>query len=217
LSGSIDDEKRKAAGAETEAFFQALWMQGDYWDLESSDYERRRLAALVAMVDDRRYRRVLEVGCGAGELSRLLAPLAEEVVGLDVAAAALERGRERGHDLGSVRFVQANIMEYDLRAERPWDLVVISETIYYLGWLYSFFDIAWLASELLAATRPGARLLLADTQAVIEADPLVRPWIIRTYHDLFANVGFELEDERVFRGVKDGQELEVLESLFFRP
>ena len=47
-------------------------------------------------------------------------------------------------------------MDYDQQAEGPWDLVVMSETICYLGWLYSLFDVAWLACQLFAVSRDKA-------------------------------------------------------------
>jgi SAM-dependent methyltransferase len=197
-------------------FFDELWQAGDYWGLEGSDFERRRYAALLAMIDDRRYRHVIELGCGAGEFTRLLAPLADEVLALDVSAAAIERAQAHRPSLGTVAFRNENVMDFNLDDGAPWDLIVLTETIYYLGWLYSFFDIAWRASELLAATSPRGRLLLANTFGVIE-DPLVRPWIIRTYRDLFVNVGYELEAEEVLRGEKSGVELKVLISLFQSP
>jgi SAM-dependent methyltransferase len=205
------NEDRKAR-----TFFDELWQAGDYWGLEGSDFERGRYAALLAMIDDRRYRHVIELGCGAGEFTGMLAPLADEVLALDVSAAAIERAKAKRPNPGTVAFRNDNVMDFDLGEGAPWDLVVLTETIYYLGWLYSFFDIAWRASELLAATSPRGRLLLANTFGVME-DPLVRPWIIRTYRDLFVNVGYELEAEQVFRGQKSGVELEVLISLFQSP
>jgi hypothetical protein len=107
-------------------------------------------------------------------------------------------------------------MDYDPCLEGPWDLVVLSETIYYLGWLYPFFDVGWLAQRLYAATRGGGRLLLANTQGECE-DLLLLPWLIRTYRDLFMNVGFRIEAEEVFCGCKNGVLLEVLISLMVRP
>ena len=106
-------------------------------------------------------------------------------------------------------------MHADLRAEAPFDLVVLTETVYYLGWLYPFFNVAWLARDLFAATRPGGRMLLANTFGDI-GDALVLPWIVRSYHDLFQNAGYETEREEVLRGTKDGVELEVLISLLRR-
>lgn len=205
--------EREILSQKAQAFFEDLWNRGDPWDLEGSEFERRRYGRLLAMLEERRYGRALEIGCGAGSFTRLLARIADHVVALDIAPAAIARARAAEAGPGAVDFRVANIMDYDPRAEGPWDLVVMSETIYYLGWLYSFFDVAWLAAEIFAATQVGGRLLLANTQGDIE-DYLLRPWHIRTYRDLFLNVGYRLESEEIFRGLKNGVNLEVLISLF---
>jgi predicted TPR repeat methyltransferase len=205
--------ERKVITEKAHAFFDNLWKRGDPWDLESSGFEQDKYARQLAMLDGCRYARVLEIGCGAGAFTRLLASIADRVIALDVAPSAIARAREADADPEVVDFRVANIMDFELRAEGPWDLVVMSETIYYLGWLYPFFDVAWLASELFAATDAAGRLLMANTHGGTE-DYLLRPWLIRTYRDLFLNVGYQLDAEEIFRGTKDGADLEVLISLF---
>lgn len=197
-------------------FFERLWAQGDPWKLESSEFEQQRLARLLATLDGRRYERSLEIGCGRGAFTRDLARIADQIVALDIAPTAITRARTIAVGPGIADFRLANIMEYDVRAEGPWDLVVMSETIYYLGWLYPFFDLGWLASELFASTRPGGRLLLANTEGGCE-DALLLPWLIRTYRDLFVNVGYDVETEELFCGTKHGVDLRVLISLFAKP
>jgi hypothetical protein len=98
------------------------------------------------------------------------------VVALDIAPAAIARAVAKPTP-EHVEFRAANVMEYDPRREGPWDLVVLAEMIYFLGWLYSFFDVAWLAAELFGATREGGRLHLANTFGGDE-EPLLHPWII---------------------------------------
>jgi predicted TPR repeat methyltransferase len=194
-------------------FFDDLWKQGDPWELETAQFERQRYEQQLRLIADRHYPRALEIGCGAGEFTRPLSKLANRVVALDVAPAAIARAHERCSRSPAIDFRVANVMEYDPTTEGPWDLVILSETIYYLGWLYSFFDVAWLASQLFAATRVGGRLLLANTEGCVD-DYLVRPWLIRTYRDLFVNVGYKVATEEIYRGTKHGVELEVLMSLF---
>src|SRR5918995_6275548 len=205
--------ERKLISQKAYAVFDELWKRGDPWNLEGSEFEQGKYVRQLAMVGGRRYARALEIGCGAGWFTRHLARVTDEVVALDIAPSAIARARASGLDLEVVDFRVTNIMEYDLRVEGPWDLVVMSETIYYLGWLYPFFDIAWLASELFASTSGTGRLLMANTFGGVE-DYLLRPWVIRTYRDLFLNVGYRLEAEEIFRGSKDGANLEVLISFF---
>jgi SAM-dependent methyltransferase len=197
-------------------FFDGLWAKGDPWDIETSELTQREHARLIALLDGRRYRRVLEIGCGAGVFTRRLATIADSVVALDIAPAAIERARALRAGPAAVEFRVANIMDYDARIDGPWDLVVMAEMIYLLGWLYPFFDVAWLASRLFTATAPGGRLLLANTTYGME-QPLLLPWVIRTYHDLFRNVGYQVESEEILQGVKDGVELKILISRFVKP
>jgi hypothetical protein len=63
------------------------------------------------------------------------------------------------------------------------------------------------------ATRPGGEILLANTQFET-GEPLLRTSIIRTYRDLFLNVGYELTAETILPGEKHGVYLEVLMTLY---
>jgi SAM-dependent methyltransferase len=206
--------ERNTIHAKAEAFFEDLWKRGDPWKFETSEFERAKYECEIAALGGRHYSRVLEIGCGAGWFTRSLIGIADHVLALDISPAAIERARARG--LTGVDFRVANIMEYDMRATDPWDLIVMNETICYLGWLYSFFDVAWRAAEFFAATRGGGQLLMANTCGGVN-DYLLLPWIIRTYHDLFVNVGYLVQSEQLFRGEKDGVNIEVLISVFDKP
>src|SRR5438132_13161776 len=107
------------------------------------------------MVEGRSYARVLEIGCGTGYLTRLLVPHADQIVALDISQTAIDRARALSTGQTDVDFRVANIMDYRPQADGPWDLIVFSDTIYYLGWLYPFFDVAYLAVQLFDATRSG--------------------------------------------------------------
>src|SRR5919106_241683 len=205
--------ERELVDHKIRTFMDGLWERGDPWDFESSGYERDRCVQLLKMLEDRRYTRVLEIGCGAGYLTRLLAPHADHIVALDISQTAIERARALGAGQADIDFRVMNIMDYNPQVDGPWDLIVFSDTMCYLGWLYPFFDVAWLAVELFEATRGGGQLLLANSMGEGE-DWLLRPWLIRTYRDLFVNVGYQVAAENVFSGTKKGVEFEVLVTLF---
>jgi SAM-dependent methyltransferase len=207
---------REVLAEKAQNFFEELWSQGDYWELERSELNQASFERQRSLLDDRRYGRVLELGCGAGLFTSQLAEISDWVVGLDVAPSAIEQARARGLDPNTVDFRVANVMDYDYRAEAPWDLVVMSETIYYLGWLYSMFDICWLGSEIFRATVEGGRMLMANTYGS-RKDHLLLPWVIDTYRDLFLNVGYRRDAEEVVRGVKHTVHYEILVTLFSKP
>jgi SAM-dependent methyltransferase len=194
--------------------------RGDAWEEEPSELERAGYDRQIELVNTRRYGNVLEIGSGAGIFTRRLAEIADRVVAIDVAPTAIARARSLDLDPAAVEFRLANIMDHDLRADGPRDLVVMSETIYELAWLYPLFDIAWVASELFAATRDGGRFLMANTYANADGDQtgaLLSPWLIDTYRDLFLNVGYRCEVEEILPGMKHGVEYRTLVTLFSKP
>src|SRR4029450_8182004 len=115
------------------AFFDKLWGTGDYWELESSDYDQGRFEAQLALIADRRYRYALEYGCGGGEFTRRLASIADSVLGLDASALAVERSKPRVPENVELQVVDA--VEFDPVLSGPFDLVVVCEAIYYTGWV----------------------------------------------------------------------------------
>jgi SAM-dependent methyltransferase len=208
--------EREVVDQKIRNFMEGLWERGDPWDLENSVYERDRCVQLVKMIEGRRYPRVLEIGCGAGYLTRMLAAHADHIVALDISQTAIDRARSLSASQTHVDFRTGNVMEYKPQVDGPWDLVVFTETICYLGWLYPMFDVAWLAVQLFEATRGGGRLMLANSMDESE-DWLLRPWIIRTYRDLFVNVGYTIESEKIHTATKRGVEFEVLMTLYSKP
>ena len=205
--------ERTLLDQQAQGFFEELWQRGDHWEFDSSAFEQARYARLMALLAGRRYAHVLELGCGSGSFTQPLAGLADHVVALDISPTAIARACALWTGPATVDFRQANIMEYDLQAEGPWDLVVISDTMCYLGWLYSFFDVSWFASQIFAATRVGGHCLFANCMGEF-GDMLMLPWLTRTYQSLLRNVGYHLAVEEVFRGTKYGVTIEVLMSLF---
>lgn len=203
---------RDEAGERARAAFEAAWRKGDSWSLDA-ELDRASRARQIALLGDCRYPRALEIGCGAGAFTELLSDRADTVVAVDISPSAVERARQRELDDRRVTFRAVNIMDYDVMTEGPWDLVVMSETIYCLGWVYSLFDVGWLACQLLDSLAEDGRLLMANTYGQ-EKDYLLRPWLIDTYRDLFLHIGFGLEREETLRGSKGGVEFTVLISLF---
>jgi SAM-dependent methyltransferase len=208
--------ERELVDQKIRTFMDSLWAHGDPWDIESSEYERIRCEYLLKMINGQHYARLLEIGCGAGYLTRLLAPLADQIIALDISQMGIDRARALGADLTGVDFRVANIMDYQPHLDGPWDLIVFSDTMCYLGWLYPLFDVAWLAVQLFSATRPGGQLILANSMSEGE-DWLLRPWLTRTYRDLLVNVGYTIKSEEVFTGTKKGEAFQVLMTLYYKP
>jgi predicted TPR repeat methyltransferase len=206
-------EHEQAAGQTAHEHFERLWSEGDHWELETSEYEAAKYQRQLRLLQDRTYDSAVEIGCGGGVFTASLARISRRVLAMDISESAIERARARTVATGAVDLLAANIMEHDVQEAGPWDLIVMSETVCCLGWLYTFFEIGWLAERLFAATREEGRLLMANTFGQ-EKDHLMRPAHMRTYRDLMVNTGYTVEKEDLFRGTKHGVEFECLISLF---
>jgi len=123
-------------------------------------------------------------------------------VGIDVAPSAIERAR-RAVTRDGVEFHVLDVIEYDAATDRPWDLIIFSETIYAVASHYSLFELASLATRLFDATANGGRLLMANT--IWAKDLLARPLLVRTYRDLFVNIGYAGEAEEDLRVPSTGR------------
>ena len=109
-------------------FFDATYgRHDDPWGYTDRWYEERKRALTLAALPDARYGRVLEVGCGIGVLTALLAERADHLLAVDVSAAAVERARAR---VPGVQVEVADVAEGV--PDGPFDLVVLSEVGYYL-------------------------------------------------------------------------------------
>jgi SAM-dependent methyltransferase len=205
---------RAAADDRARGFFDRLWAESDPWRLDESELDQRRYERQLELLTGRRYQRALEIGCAGGSFTRRLAPLCDELVAIDISEEAIARARKATDPAAGIDFRIANVMEFDLEHAGSWDLVVMTETSYYIGWLYPMFELGWLAHSLHAVTRPGGTCLLADT--ISDENGIMSPWLIRSYRDLFGHAGYLLECEETLRGTKETVGFEILISLFRR-
>ncbi|MGH7697583.1 MAG: class I SAM-dependent methyltransferase [Candidatus Dormibacteria bacterium] len=136
------------------ADFQAIYAQEtDPWGLETRWYERRRRALLAASLSRPSYQSGLELGCGPGLVTELLAGRCQRLLAVDAVESAVERTRQRlsGHPSVAVAVMA-------LPGEWPpgsFDLIVTSEILYY------FPDpvLGVLLERCLASLEPGGELV----------------------------------------------------------
>lgn len=78
-----------------------------HWFHNNAAKRELRWKEVVRMLEPNAQDRILEIGCATGEHSLRLATLVREVVGVDLAVAAITRARERAETAGAgnVRFV----------------------------------------------------------------------------------------------------------------
>lgn len=96
----------------------------------------------------------LEIGCGRGALSRLLAEKCGSVLGVDLSPKMTERARELSSGVSNLDFVCENILEHMFLPESL-DIIVTVATSHHLPY-------EWLLETAKTALRPGGKLIVID-------------------------------------------------------
>ena len=144
----------------TLADFTELYRESpDPWKLSTDPNEVRRVERAMSLLSSSRYDSALELGCGGGHMTGLVAQRASRVVGVDCVDAALRVAGDRCASLLHVRFEKHWLP--DSLPKGTFDLVVLSEIAYYMHEevLRRFLQ---LVSDRL---RVGGELLLAHASA----------------------------------------------------
>ena len=97
--------------------------------------------------------RALDVGCGTGTYSTIMAQAGYEVIGIDFVEAALDIAKERAVEADvSIQFQQADACDY--QSQDPFDLVLDS------GCLHSLNKKSEYRQNLLSWVQPGGQFIL---------------------------------------------------------
>ena len=118
------------------------------------------LASIPAAAASSRAQRVLEVGCGSGQLTELLVATLPnaEIEAIDVAPRMVELARRRD-ELREVQFSIQDVREF--KTTKPFDLIISNST---LQWISPLHDaLAPLAASLLARGRLYFAVMLRGT------------------------------------------------------
>lgn len=109
--------------------------------------------------------RILDLGCGPGIVSALLAPHAKEVVGFDLTPEMLEKARQRcqAAGLSNVRFDLGPAENLPF-PDGNFDAVVTRLTIHH------FPDPRQVMGEIVRTTRPAGKVIVADVVCSEDAD-----------------------------------------------
>lgn len=127
----------------------------DPWRFETSAYEQAKYAHTIAVLDDRRYRHGLEIGCAIGVLTEMLGARCERLTAVDVSETALARARDRCRALSHINFARMAFPQEQPQGQL-FDLIVLSEVAYY----WNDDDLRLAGERLAALLAPGGQLLL---------------------------------------------------------
>lgn len=98
------------------------------WRLRKESMQR-----LVRYINQKKFKSILDIGCGNGWLSSHLAKTKAEVLALDVNQVELKQGSRVFNKLNNLSFIYANVTSNPFKAEKLFDLIVLSSSIQYFS------------------------------------------------------------------------------------
>lgn len=113
-------------------YFDALYAADpDPWGFETRSYEAEKYACTMDALPQPRFAAGLEVGCSIGVLTALLGTRCDALLGIDIADAALARAQHRCRAMPGVQFARSKLPQ--AAPKGPFDLIVLSEVLYYFN------------------------------------------------------------------------------------
>jgi SAM-dependent methyltransferase len=158
--------------------FDAIYAaEEDPWAIGDADSDRYDLYVDRILAASTQRGSVLELGCGSGAFLARFVDRFERVVGLELSAAAVQRGRAR---FPSIEFHRGSLAAPDaaLPGAARFDTIVISDVLYYLPEHQRRAALAWVGRHLapgglafLAGWSPGGRYMtVAEFRNLVERD-----------------------------------------------
>ena len=142
-------------------------------------YARAAIEFLSELVTDRP-RRILDLGCGTGDIARRLAPFVDRVDAVDFSAGMIEAGRHLPGGAGSnVRWITGAVEDVPL--DPPYALVAAGESLHWMDWEIVLPRLAEVLSPtgcvaIIGRDWEGPPAVRARTRPVLMRHSAVRVW-----------------------------------------
>lgn len=184
---------KREMGIWTREYFDKEFENRDPWNYLTSQYEINKYLRQLMLIKDRITvpKRILEIGCAEGAHTKMIMQEFPEadIVGLDISSIAIERAKEK---VGSnkVEFICKDIIDYIYNDEDGFfDLIIWSESVYYIGDRLSIKDVFECFEKIIAKLKSGGILCMANIidQKNAPETPLTRRQIIRCYFSLLSH------------------------------
>ena len=101
-----------------------------------------------------RCRQILEIGCGTGEFSRLLAERAEKVLAIDLSPQMIRFAKERSKLCPNIDFIEGDVMTYEL-PDNQFDCIATLTTLHHL-------PMTGILKKIKSALKPGGVFICLD-------------------------------------------------------
>lgn len=177
-----------------DSYFDKLYDKNtDPWHYQTRWYEQRKRDICLAVLPQAEYKNAIELGCGNGVFSELLASRCQHLLSIDGNKKAVQLAKQRLAASSQVKVIQGVIpdvllsLENSLSQTEPssnhpaFDLIVISEILYYLSLDDINMIIAWIKQNLVT----GGTLLCCHWRYAIDGFAMTGETVHQRLYQLF--------------------------------
>ncbi len=103
----------------------------DPWDYENNPEDKKRKNILLSEIPEKKYKNVLNIGCGQGFITRDLP--GENILGVDISCEAIKKAKT--YETDRVKFQRSSLFDIENINAGKFDLVIITGVLYpqYIG------------------------------------------------------------------------------------
>lgn len=163
-------------------YFNWRYRNPDPYNVSASNYEREKMERVISALGfEKRFGSALEIGCGEGNMTVRLAPIADNILATDISDMAVRRTRQKAS-----AFPNVQAQRLDLLADEPpgqFDLVVASEVLYY----FEKHQLPDVLERIGACVKKGGHVALIHARALADDEQGVelKKFGARTIHEMF--------------------------------
>jgi len=112
-------------------FFNFLYkFNSDPFEIKNSEYEKIKFNVIVNIIKNKKYKTILDLGCGTGVLTYKISHFAEKTIGIDLSDNAIKIAKNQFKNPG-LEFKNADICNFSSSVK--FNLFLCSEILYYLN------------------------------------------------------------------------------------
>jgi cyclopropane fatty-acyl-phospholipid synthase-like methyltransferase len=103
----------------------------DPFGCETYAYEQEKFLTIVNELGNHQYSHILDIGCGAGTLTRMLASNALKITAIDFSPKAIKHAKSHPSSANNILYQCHDIRNLSLT--ESYDIIICSEVLYYLA------------------------------------------------------------------------------------
>lgn len=112
--------------------FDKLFSKEDPWKQTSSCFHKSYLERIKTILKQKKYLNAIAIRSGEGDITEALSNFVVNILGVDISSVAIERAKNNNKH-HNVSYISAGALDYTLKSNDKYDLVLCLEMLYYLN------------------------------------------------------------------------------------